>query len=67
MDSHLAGREWLASGRVTIADVACYPYVALAPEGEIDLAPFANVRRWLGRIEALPGYVPMTGIVLQTG
>ena len=62
LDGHLTGNDWLAAGRPTIADVACYPYVALAPEGEIPLAPYGNVIRWIGRIQALPGYVSMPGI-----
>ncbi len=61
LDAHLASREWLALGRPTIADCAVYPYVALAPEGGIDLAPFAHVGRWIGRIKALPGYRSMPG------
>lgn len=38
--------------RATIADVACYRYIAHAPE-------YAQVRAWLARIAALPGFVPM--------
>ena len=62
MEQHLATREWLAAGRATIADVACYPYVALAPEGEVPLGPYPSVRAWIARIQALPGYVDMEGI-----
>ena len=62
LNTHLASNDWLAAGRPTIADVACYPYVALAPEGEIPLAPYAFVVDWIGRIQALPGYVSMPGI-----
>jgi glutathione S-transferase len=59
LDRHLAGRDWLAVGRPTIADLACYPYVALAPEGGIEPADYGSVAAWLGRVEALPGFVPM--------
>ena len=31
--------DWLAADRPTIADFACYPYVALAPEDRVPLAP----------------------------
>jgi glutathione S-transferase len=62
IDQHLAKRDWLACGRVTIADVACYPYVALAPEGGFDLAAYPNVQRWIGRMKMLPGYVGMPGL-----
>ena len=59
MDKHLATRQWLAGNGPTIADIAGYSYVAAAPEGNVDLAGFAQVRAWLQRIEALPGFVPM--------
>ena len=62
MNGHLATRDWLACGRLTIADVACFPYVALAPEGGVTLDAYANVRRWIERVKALPGYVGMPGL-----
>jgi len=62
MNGHLARRDWLACGRLTIADVACFPYVALAPEGGVALDAYANVRRWIERVKALPGYVGMPGV-----
>jgi glutathione S-transferase len=49
LDASLAGREWVAAAWPTIADVALYSYVARAPEGNVDLAPYANVRSWLAR------------------
>ncbi len=58
LDRHLEHHDWLAIGRPTIADCAVYPYVVLAPEGGVDLAPYANIARWMARIEALPGYLP---------
>ncbi len=62
MDRHLGRCRWLATERPCIADIACYPYVALAPEGEVSLADYANVRRWIGDVQALPGYIGMPGI-----
>ncbi len=58
IDAELAGRTWIAADGPTIADVALYSYIDRAPEGNVDLGAFANVRRWLGQIEALPGFVP---------
>lgn len=57
LDQHLAEHDWLAIGRPTIADCAVYPYVVLAPEGDVDLAPYSHVARWMKRLEALPGYL----------
>jgi len=59
METHLHGRDWLATDTVSIADVAGYSYIAHAPEGGVDLAPYPNIRAWLQRIEALPGFVGM--------
>lgn len=58
MDDVLADREWFAAEHPTIADVALYSYTARAPEGFVDLKDYANVRAWLERVEALPGFVP---------
>ena len=57
IEAELAGRQWIAADHPTIADVALYSYIARAPEGNVDLSAYANVKAWLGRIEALPGFV----------
>jgi glutathione S-transferase len=62
LEDQLGNRDWLAEHRPTIADVACYPYVALAPEGEIPLGGWPNVLGWIRRVQGLPGYVGMEGI-----
>jgi len=59
MDTWLAKHKWLVSGRSTIADMAVYAYVAHAPEGDIDLKPYAHILAWLDRVENLPFFVPM--------
>ena len=58
LENHLAGRDWLAAERPTVADVALYSYLARAPEGNVDLSGYPAVGRFLRRIEALPGFVP---------
>lgn len=59
MDLELGAQDFLAGDHCTLADLANYAYVAHAPEGNVSLAPYANVRAWLSRIEALPGFVGM--------
>ncbi|MFO7592990.1 MAG: glutathione S-transferase family protein [Pseudomonadota bacterium] len=59
MEVRLQDNDWLAGENATIADIACYPYVLLAPEGEVSLQPYPAVRAWLDRIQKLPGWVPM--------
>jgi len=58
LDGRLAGHEWLALDRTTIADVACYSYTVFAPEGGVSLKPYPAVRAWLARVQTLPGYLP---------
>jgi glutathione S-transferase len=60
IDAELAGHDWIVAGaKTTVADVALYSYIAHAPEGNVDLSPYENVRAWLARIKALPGFVPL--------
>lgn len=59
IDAELSRRQWLVGSQPTIADVAGYSYIAHAPEGNVSLADYPNVRAWLQRIEQLPGFVPM--------
>ncbi|WP_338846324.1 glutathione S-transferase family protein [Massilia sp. W12] len=65
MEARLSGQHWLAASHITIADVALYPYLALSKEAQLSLAEYPAVRAWLARIEAMPGYLSMPGIVLQ--
>ena len=58
IEAELTGRQWIAGDRPTIADVALYSYIARAPEGNVDLAAYPEVRSWLARIEGLEGFVP---------
>ena len=59
LDGYLKDRAFLVGDAPTIADIALYSYTAHAPEGGVALEPYAQVRAWLARIEALPGFVPM--------
>jgi glutathione S-transferase len=58
IEEELADRNWIAAAHPTIADVALYSYIARAPEGNVDLSTYRNVKIWLSRVEALPGFVP---------
>ena len=59
LEQHLTGREWLAADHPTIADVAIYSYTAHAPEGNVSLDAYPNIRGLLARIEGLPGFIGM--------
>lgn len=62
LEAHLGTHEWLVEGKASIADIAMYPYLALAPDARVDLTPYPAVRRWLAAVRALPGYVGMPGM-----
>lgn len=60
IEEALSGGGWVAGTETpSIADIALYSYIAHAPEGEVTLEPFPAIRGWLGRVEALPGFVAM--------
>ncbi len=62
MDGHLTGRRFLALDQPTLADLACYSYIAHAPEGGISLAEYPQVRAWLAEVETLPHFKSMPGL-----
>ncbi|NET37799.1 MAG: glutathione S-transferase [Cyanothece sp. SIO1E1] len=61
-DEHLSKQHWLALGQPTIADLACFPYIALAPEGGVELDTYPAVNQWIERIKEIQGFVSMPGI-----
>jgi glutathione S-transferase len=71
LDDHLAeqaaapdsGARWLASAPApTVADLACFPYVALAGEGGMSLDEFPALRNWVWDFRHLDGFIGMSGI-----
>lgn len=62
LESHLKSNQWLVLDHPTIADCAVMPYVALAQEGGINLSDYPAIISWIGRIKALPGFIPMPGL-----
>ncbi|WP_293700431.1 MULTISPECIES: glutathione S-transferase family protein [unclassified Sphingopyxis] len=61
IESHLSDHRWLVGDRLTIADLAASPYLALAGEADIDLADWPAIGEWTDRIAALPGFPAMPG------
>lgn len=62
LNQHLKELTWLELERPTIADVAVFPYVALARDGKIELDNYPHVLSWIERVKQLPNFVNMTGI-----
>jgi glutathione S-transferase len=59
MEAGLAQQDFLAAPHPTLADIACYAYIAHAPEGGVALEAWPQVRAWIARVQALPHFVPM--------
>ena len=59
MERQLADRTWLAGDSMTIADIALYAYTHVAEEGEFELGGYPAINRWLERVAAEPGHVPI--------
>ena len=68
LDDQLAENQhreqaWLVAARPTIADIACFPYAALASEAGIDLMAYPALRRWIDDLRHWPGFITMPGIL----
>jgi glutathione S-transferase len=61
LERHLAAHPFLVADRYTIADLALYAYVHLAPDAGVELAPYPAVRAWLDRVHGQPHQVPTVG------
>lgn len=59
LNQQLESRDWLVGNDPTLADIANYSYIAHAPEGNVSLADYPHLRRWLQRVEHLPGFIAM--------
>ncbi|MHA7971957.1 glutathione S-transferase family protein [Rhizobium sp. CAU 1783] len=56
------GQRFLSADHPTIADIACFPYVALAPDGNVLLDPYPMIRLWSRALRSLDGFIEMPGI-----
>ena len=59
MEGHLKDRAFFVGERYSIADIALYAYTHVADQGGFDLQPYPQVRAWLARVAAQPGYIPI--------
>ncbi|BCL73959.1 glutathione S-transferase (plasmid) [Vibrio nigripulchritudo] len=60
LQSHQSGRLWMVGTEPTIADLALYSYIKVAPEGGVSLTDYPALEVWLKRVESLPGFVAMS-------
>ncbi len=60
MESHLAGHDYLAAERYTIADIALYAYTHVAHEGGFDMGGYPAIAAWIERVASQPNHIPIT-------
>jgi glutathione S-transferase len=56
METHLADHEWLACGRPTIGDIACFPVSTFMSDAGYDVTKYPNIAAWQDRFRTLPGF-----------
>ncbi len=54
IDGRLKGREFVAAGEFTIADMAIHPWIDAYKKAPLDLEPYPELRRWHAAIAARP-------------
>ena len=54
LDRRLADRDFITGADYSIADMACYPWIAPYTSAPIDLEPYPEVRRWQAAIRGRP-------------
>ena len=54
MEWRLSRQDWLAAPNITIADIACFPYVWSSADAGLPHDAYPAVRAWVARCLALP-------------
>lgn len=54
LERRLSRHDWVALDRITVADIACFPYVSWAHEADLPLDGYPGIRAWLARCLAVP-------------
>ncbi|MBO6916841.1 MAG: glutathione S-transferase family protein [Rhizobiaceae bacterium] len=71
IEAHLSeqsfdGCSFLTGNKPTIADIACFPYVALSPDVGANIGfdhdDYPAIRNWIYAMKSLDGFIPMPGI-----
>jgi glutathione S-transferase len=67
MEDHMTKQQfadayWFAGHAATIADIALFPAIALSRDIAVDHDEYPALRRWMGRVRTLPGFITMPGI-----
>jgi glutathione S-transferase len=56
LDSHLAGKEWIAQGKLTLADFAIAAPLMHASAAQLPVTQFENLQAWFARVRSLEAW-----------
>lgn len=56
LETHLAGKTWVAQDRLTLADYSLASSFALAGPARLPIENYPNIRAWLGRVQELDAW-----------
>lgn len=56
LDDHLAGNEWIAQGRLTLADLAVAAPLMHTAAAQLPVLEFENLQGWFARVAALEAW-----------
>ncbi|PSJ58960.1 glutathione S-transferase family protein [Pseudaminobacter soli (ex Li et al. 2025)] len=66
INAHLEGREFLALGKLTIADIACAPILKRCVDFKIERPALPNLERWAAAMAERPAFKVATGVAQST-
>lgn len=56
LNARLEGRDWIVGDQISNADISCCGYLFFPEPFGFERADWPNIDRWLGNIEATPGW-----------
>ena len=59
LDAHLSQRDFIVATGYSVADIVVFGYVHLMDEAGLPQGEFPNVARWISRVAATDGFVPL--------
>ena len=67
LEDHMAlreieGHKWIVGSSPTIADIACFPYIALSADGGIGHEDYPALRNWMRDFRKLPKFDAISGV-----
>jgi glutathione S-transferase len=56
LDAHLADKQWIAQGRLTLADLAIASPLMHTEAAQLPVAAYQHLQRWFGEVRGLEAW-----------